>query len=331
MNSPTWLRLNTVPSGAAGWLWSRHAREVSVALAWLFLLGLLGLAAPAFFSAANLRDLMVAAAPALVAAVGMTLVILARHIDISIGSQFAVCGVAAGLLAKAGAPMPLVGVGAVATGAALGALNGALVAGLGLPAIVATLATMVLLRESLRWATEGVWIQDLPPGFQWFGLGQDAGRAAVGLIALAVFAVFAWALHGLAAGRAVYATGSDPEAARLAGIRPRRVVFGVFVAMGSLAGLAALLTSIQFIDVQTGAGGGLELKIIAAVVVGGTAITGGRGTLLGTALGVGLLSTVGPALTYLGTQAHWDRALQGVVILAAVAADALGARGRARG
>jgi rhamnose transport system permease protein len=299
-----------------------------VGLALLALLGFLAVRAPGFFATANLRDLLVSNAPVLLAAVGMTLVVLARHIDISIGSQFAIGGVAAGLLAKTGLPMPAVAGGAVLAGAFLGAVNGALVAFLGLPSIVVTLATMVLLRESLRWVTEGVWVQDLPAGFQWFGLGQEWGRVAVVAAGLVVFAAFAWGLRAVAAGRAVYATGSEPEAARLVGIRPRRVVFGVFVAMGALTGLAALLTSIQFIDVQTNAGVGLEMKVIAAVVVGGTAISGGRGTLGGTLLGVALLGAIGPALTFLGTEAHWERALQGLVILLAVAADALEQRGR---
>jgi rhamnose transport system permease protein len=309
-------------------LFSRHRREVSVALAFAALLAILALRAPAFFRPDNLRDLLVGNAPVLVAAVGMTLVILARQIDISIGSQFAICGVAAGLLAKTGLPMPAVAAGVVAAGASMGALNGALVAGLGLPSIVVTLATMVLLRESLRWATEGVWVQDLPAGFQWLGLGQEAGRLAVIAAALLLFVAFAWGLRSVAAGRSVYATGSDPEAARLVGIRPRQVVFGVFVFMGGLAGLAALLTSIQFIDVQTNAGVGLEMKVIAAVVVGGTAISGGRGTLAGTLLGVALLGAIGTALTFLGAEAHWERAIQGLVILVAVAADAVPAKRR---
>jgi rhamnose transport system permease protein len=259
----------------------------------------------------------------------MTLVILARQIDISIGSQFAICGVAAGVIAKTGLPMPVVAVLVLVVGGVLGALNGLLVAGLRLPSIVVTLATMVMLREALRWATEGVWIQDLPAGFQWMGAGQDAGRVLIVAIALAVFAAFAWGLRSVAAGRAVYATGSDAEAARLAGIRPPRVIFGVFVAMGAFTGLAALLTAIQFIDVQTNSGVGLELRVIAAVVVGGTAISGGRGTLLGTLLGVVLLGLVGPALTFLGTQAYWERALQGLVILTAVSVDALERRPQA--
>jgi rhamnose transport system permease protein len=188
---------------------------------------------------------------------------------------------------------------------------------------------MVGLRETLRWATEGVWVQDLPPRFQWMGLGQDVGRVAIPLLALVVWGVAAWGLRHLAAGRAVYAAGSDAEVARLSGLRPRRVVFGAFVAMGALTGLAAVLTAIQFIDVQANSGVGFELRVIAAVVVGGTSIAGGRGSLVGSLLGVLLLATAGPALTYLGSEAYWDRALQGVIILLAVAADALGPRRKA--
>jgi rhamnose transport system permease protein len=304
-------------------IWTRHRRELSVAIAYAALLGVLLVARPDFFAPANLRDLLVSAAPALVAAVGMTLVILTRQIDISIGSQFAICGVVVGLLAKAGMPMPVAALGAIAAGALLGGLNGLFVAGFGLPAIVVTLATMVGMREALRWATEGVWVQDLPRQFQWLGFGQDIGRVVIPLLAVAVWVGVRWTLRHLAAGRAVYATGSNAEAARLVGLRPRRVVFGVFVLMGALTGLAALLSVIQFVDVQTNAGVGLELKVIAAVVVGGTAISGGRGSLAGTLLGVLLLSTAGPALTFLGAAAAWDRALQGLIILLAVAADAV--------
>ena len=307
-------------------VWATHRRELSVAIAYAALLVVLLVARPGFYAAANLRDLVVTAAPALVAAIGMTLVILTRQIDISIGSQFAICGVVLGLLAKSGVPMPLAALGAIAAGALLGALNGLFVAGFGLPAIVVTLATMMGMREALRWATEGVWVQGLPSQFQWLGFGQDIGRLVIPLLALAVWLAARWILRHVAAGRAVYATGSNAEAARLVGLRPRRVVFGVFVLMGALTGLAALLSVIQFVDVQTNAGVGFELKVIAAVVVGGTAISGGRGSLAGTLLGVLLLSTAGPALTFLGAAAAWDRALQGLIILLAVAADAMQTR-----
>jgi rhamnose transport system permease protein len=168
----------------------------------------------------------------------------------------------------------------------------------------------------------------LPADFQWFGLGQDAGQWLVVGAALAVFVVFAWGLRYLAAGRAVYATGSDPEAAWLAGIRPRRVVFGVFVLLGALTGLAALLNAVRFVDVDPLAGTGMEMQVIAAVVVGGVAISGGRGTLAGPLLGVALLGSIGPALVFLGAQPYWEKAIQGGIILVAVASDALNLRRR---
>lgn len=310
---------------------SRYKREISAALAYGLLLLLAGLLAPGFFSAANLRDLTIQNAPVLIVAIGMTLVIIAGHIDISIGSQFAVCSVAAGLIAKAEAPMPLLMLLVPAIGVLLGAVNGVLVARFKIPAIVVTLATLVAWRDGLRWMTEGAWVQNLPAGFQWFGLGQGAGQLLIIAVSLIVFIVFVWALKNLSAGRTIYAVGSDSEAARLAGIEPRRVVFSVFVLMGAMTGLAALLNAVRFAEVPGNAGSGLELKAIAAVAVGGAAITGGRGTLIGTLIGVALLGTIGAALTFLGINPFWERAIQGAIILAALASDiALGRLERMR-
>ena len=186
-----------------------------------------------------------------------------------------------------------------------------------------TLATLVIGRESLRFLHKGEFVRNLPPSFQWFGAGQSTGQWLLVLIAFFVFTMFAWSMRNLAAGRAIYATGSDPEAARLAAIRPRRVVFSVFVIMGALAGLAALLNAVRFVDIDPNSGTGLELQVIAAVVVGGVAISGGRGTLIGTLIGVALLGSIGPALVYLETKPQWEKAIQGLIILLAVASDAL--------
>jgi ribose/xylose/arabinose/galactoside ABC-type transport system permease subunit len=306
----------------------RYQRELSVALALAGLLAVLAVAAPAFFRPDNLRNRLLFLAPTLVAAVGMTLVILARQIDISVGSQLSVYAVLAGLLAQAGWPVWAAGGAAVLTGAALGAINGLLVAGLGLPSIVVTLATLVVWREALRWWREGELVRNLPDSFVWFGAGEPWGPWVVVAAAFAVFAAFAWGLRYLAAGRAVYAVGSDAEAARLAGIHPRRVVFGVFTLTGALTGLAALLSAVQLSNVDPNVGTGLELRVIAAVVVGGTAVSGGRGTLAGSLLGAALLGVVGPALVFLGTEQQWEKAVQGLIILLAVASDALVRRGR---
>src|SRR5262245_9425304 len=317
------------PNGLAR-SFARYQREVSAAIAYLILLAIVAIAAPGFYSFANLRDLAIGNAPVLIVAIGMTTVILTRQIDISVGSQFAVYSVAAGLVAKTGMPILTVFVAVALIGLVIGAINGALVARLKIPSIVATLAVMVAARDGLRWATEGQWVQDIPRGFQWFGLGQSIGQAVIVAAAIALFAVFAWALKNLAAGRAVYAVGSDAEAARLAGIEPRRVVFSVFAIMGALTGVAATLNSIRFTDIQSNAGVGLELKAIAAVVVGGTAINGGRGSLTGTLIGVALLGTIGTALTFLGVNPFWEKAIQGAIILAAVASDVVFARARER-
>jgi rhamnose transport system permease protein len=248
-------------------------------------------------------------------------VILVGEIDISVGSQFAVCSVVAGMLAKAGVPVPLLLPCLILAGALMGSVNGLLVGWLRLPSIIVTLAMLVAWRDALRWATEGAWVQNLPANFQWFGLGQTLGQWLIVLIALVVLVSFSWMLRNLGAGRAVYAVGSDAEAARLAGIEPRGVIFGVFVLMGALVGLAALLNAVRFSAVPGNAGLGLELKAVAAVVVGGTAITGGRGTLVGTLIGVALLGTIGTALTFAGINPFWEKAIQGAIILAALVSD----------
>jgi len=300
----------------------RHLhREISAAAALAVLLVGVAAAAPSFFAAGNLRDLAVNNAPVLVMAIGMTLVILAGQIDISVGSQFAVCSVAAGMLAKSALPMPLVLAGVLLIGTAMGALNGALVGRVRLPSIIVTLAMMVAWRDALRWRTEGAWVQDLPANFQWMGFSQATGEWLIAGVALALAAGFHWALQNVAAGRAIYAVGSDADAARLAGVEPARVTWMVFALMGTLTAAAAFLNAVRFSAVPGNAGAGLELKAIAAVVVGGAAITGGRGTIAGTVIGAALLGTIGTALTFLGINPFWEKAIQGAIILAALASE----------
>ena len=299
-----------------------HRREISVAIAIAVLAGVLAIAAPSYFARENLSDLFLANIPVLVVALGMTLVILTGQIDISVGAMFAICSVAGGVLAKSGLPVPAAALAACLIGAGLGAINGALVTYIGIPSIVVTLASMVALRDALRWQTQGGWVQDLPPNFQWFGLAQGAYPIVTFLAVALLVLLFAWGLRNLGVGRAVYATGSNTEGARLVGIDTTRVVFSVFVLTGALTGFAAVLNSVRFNQIPSNTGLGLEMKVIAAVVVGGAAITGGVGTIAGTVLGVILLSAIGPALTFLGVSAYWERAIQGGIILTAVIIDA---------
>jgi rhamnose transport system permease protein len=301
-----------------------------VGLALVLLLAALGILAPNFFDGSPFVSRLASQMPALVAAVAVALVMITRQIDISIGAQFSVCGVVVGLAASAGLPVGLAVVVGVFCGALMGAINGALVAFLGLPSIVVTLATMVTWQEALRLWRKGRLV-DLPEGVQWFGLSQGAGQAVVIALALLVVVVAGLILKHTAAGRFLYATGSDGEAARLAGIRPRAVTWGAFLAMGVLVGLAAALNLAQSPQVQPNGGDGLELKAIAAAVVGGVAISGGRGTVLGVLLGMMLLANVNPALTHFHQPPYWEKAIQGLVILLAVAADGWGKKRTADG
>jgi rhamnose transport system permease protein len=298
-----------------------YRREIAVAGAIVALWIVLAFAAPGFFTVENQRDVLMANMPVLIAALGMTLIILTGQVDISIGSQFAICGVMAGLLAKSGLPPLAVALAVLLTGAALGAVNGALVARVRVPSIVVTLAAMIALRDALRWATQGAWIEDLPRNFQWFGLTLPASQIVTTGVAAILFASTSWGLRNLRAGRAVYAVGSSENAARLAGIDAARVTFWAFAISGTLTGCGAMLNSARFNQIPSNAGLGMELKVIAAVVVGGAAIRGGRGTVMGALLGVILLGTIGPALTFLGISAYWEKAIQGAIILVAVAAE----------
>lgn len=303
----------------------RYFRELSVFAALVVLLLGLAVVAPGFFQAQPLLSLLTREAPTLVVACGMALVMISRQIDISVGSLFAVCGVSAGMLAASQLPLPLVGLVTVGMGAGLGAINGALVAGLGLPSIVVTLATMVTWREALRWLRQGQFV-NLPDKVQWFGLSQAAGQWALIVAALTILVLLALATRHTTAGRLVFATGSDAEAARLAGIRPRMVTFAIFFFIGALTGLAALMNVVQSPQVDPKSGTGLELKAIAAAVVGGVAVSGGRGNLWGVFAGLLLLACISPALTHLHVEAYWEKAIQGAIILLAVVAD--GWRGR---
>lgn len=299
-----------------------YSRELTVGGALVLLLASLAIFAPNFFEGQPFISRLASQMPALVVAIGVALVIMTRQIDISIGSQLGMCAVIAGTAAGAGMPMGVAILCSLAAGALMGATNGFLVAHLKLPSIVVTLATMVIWQEVLRLWQKGRLLA-LPDGVQWFGMSQGAGQAAVIGIALVLLVGAAWAMKNISAGRRIYATGSDAEAARLAGINPKAVTFGTFVMMGVLTGLAAVLNLVQSPQIQPNCGDGLELKAIAAAVVGGVAISGGRGTLWGVLLGMMLLANVNPALTYFHQPPYWEKAIQGMVILLAVGADGL--------
>lgn len=278
-----------------------------------------------FLSGQSIRDLLFAAAVTVLLACGMTVVVLTRGIDLSVGSTL---GLAAYLTADAmsgGLPAYLAIPIGLLVGLACGAVNGAIVHFGRVPPLVATLGTLYVYRGIVYFTAGGsrVNASDLPGGFLDFGNGTLLGIPYLFLIAAAVLFVVAIFLRDYRSGRDLYALGSNPEAAALAGIPRGRRLMTAYALSGLLAGLGGVLYAARFGTVDASAGYGLELDIVAAVVVGGVAIFGGSGTVLGAALGALLLTVIDNALPVLSIPPFWQQAIIGALILAAIGLDRL--------
>lgn len=275
---------------------------------------------PNFLNASNLNSLFAGNAYIAVAAIGMSMVIICGHIDVSVGSLIGVLAMVAGSLAVAGYPVWVAWGVPVLVGVVINAGMGALVAYGRIPSIVVTLGMFSILKGGLISVTGGAWISDLPPDFmvaqfRWFGVPSPVWFM-VGLTLAA-----AWWMRYSAHGRAIYALGSNAEAARAAGIRTGPTVVMVFAIHGLFAGIAAILFATQLQVIQSTVPPNLELTIIAAAVVGGVSILGGRGLVVGAALAALLFATINSSLVFLDVSAYWLRAVQGLLILVTVLAD----------
>lgn len=299
----------------------KWGRELTILAVLAALSVYLGLTQPNFIDAFTIGNILTNAAYVAVVGVGMTAVIVAGQLDISVGSMLAVCALTSGILARAGVPMPLVVLASLGLGLTMGAFNGAMVAYLRIPAIIVTLATLTILRGVILWWTKGYWVMPLPPGWKFLGTTPLLGLPLPVWIGWATVGVAGYLLARSVFGRQVYAVGSNPQAAVLAGIGVQKITFLVFALNGLLVGLATMIHITRFNQVQTQEGLGLEFLVITAVVVGGTNIFGGSGNVIGTYLGVLLLTVTSSALTFLGISATWDQAIRGAFILLAVAAD----------
>jgi ribose/xylose/arabinose/galactoside ABC-type transport system permease subunit len=240
--------------------------------------------------------------------------------------MLALCCMAFGVMAQREASIPLVVLGTLATGALLGAINAVGVGLMRLPPIIMTLATLTIYRGAVLRLGGGDWIQ-LPEQYLPMGRGLVLGVPIPVWEAFAALAVVAAVMRYTAFGRSLYAVGNNVQASEHLGISMRRSQLAVFTIGGLLVGLAALAYAPRFDVVQTNSGMGLEMLVITAVVVGGTNITGGRGSVLGTLLGVLLLTLISNALNLTQVSDYWEKAFQGVLVLAAVIADHMG-RGR---
>lgn len=279
------------------------------------------------FNGRNVLSLLTNASVVAIAAVGATMVILTGQIDISLGSMLVVCVFAAGFLDHAGVPPLAIVPLTVLCGAALGSLNGVLAAVAGIPSIIVTLGTLTVFRSALLAVLPQEYLGNFSPGFRALGLTRLLGVPLPVWVTAAVVLASALWLANSRWGRSLYAVGSNPAAAALAGVRVRRVHFQVLVLSGAFVGLAAAFHGPRFSQINANEGLGFEFVVITAVVLGGINIFGGSGNVLGALLGVLLLGVMQSSLIFLGLNADWEQFFQGLFILLAVTADVLRTRG----
>jgi rhamnose transport system permease protein len=309
-----------------------QVREFSLILLIIVAVLVFGSLIDSYYTARTFNRIASSVAIITIVAVGQTLVVLTRNIDLSVGSIVGCTAYFVGtLIANNNGLHPIAAVlAAVALGALMGAVNGVLVAGGRVPSIIVTLGTLAIYRgvlvdmsgaKTVTTDSLPAWLVDLPRLNLISIDGVDI--RALFMVALAIVVIFQVATSYLTFGRRFYAIGSNPDAAILIGLPVQRLVFIAFVLSGALAGLAGFVTLARFGNITVEAGRGLELQVVAAVVVGGVNIFGGSGTVMGAMLGAVMIGILEQSLFRLQISEFWRDALLGLLILLAVASDAI--------
>ncbi len=301
-------------------------RELGIVLALLLLIAVTAILEPRFIELDSIKDLARNASIIMVIAAGMTMVILTRNIDLSVGSVLGLAAFFCGdLLSNHGTPIVVAILLCVVLGALCGVINGVLTTFGRVPALVVTLGTMYVFRGIAFVYTDGRQInaETLPDSFLNIGTGTLLGIPTIFVIAVVIVLIVGLYLSNYRSGRELYAIGSNEAAAKLAGIRVDRRVVGAFVASGALAGLGGALYCARFGTVDATAGTGYELTVISAAVVGGVAINGGVGSVYGAAIGAVLLGCITSSLIVLRIDSFWQQAAVGALLIAAIAFDRL--------
>jgi rhamnose transport system permease protein len=312
-----------------------RSREISILAVLLLVIAAATVKTPTFlFSSNSWRDLLLTPFLLILLATGQAVVIITRNVDLSVGSVLGLTAYMTGRLfiEVNGIPILVVFLAGLVVGALLGLVNGLLVTIARVPALVITLGTLYIYRGVvLTWAgSNRINAGDMPSSFLALGTRSILSIPVLTIIALVVLGAVGYYLSAHRGGRELYAIGSDPDAAVLYGLKVRRRLLAAFALSGALAGLAGVLFAARYGTVSSGAGTGIELQAVAAVVIGGVAIFGGTGTVWGAALGAILLVTINRALPILGIPDFWQRAVWGGLILAAIVLDRVLSARRAR-
>ena len=296
-------------------------RELSAFFAIVALFVVLVALNPAYFSLQTLAMIFASSQILCLLALGATLVMLTRNIDVSVGSTVGLCAIAVGVALNNGYGLATAIAFALAIGALAGAFNGLLVVGLRIPAIVATLGTLGLYRGVMLLWTGGKWIEGLPDSLKSLSEPAFLGVSPLGWLVLALLLAGGWLLSRTAFGRDFYAVGDNLAAARQLGVAVNRTRMLAFTLNGMLAACAGIVFAAQIGFVPNQTGSGLEMKAIAACVLGGISLLGGTGTLLGAFLGAFFLTQIDTVLVLFRLPAWWNDFSAGLVLLGVLVLD----------
>jgi rhamnose transport system permease protein len=304
-----------------------HYREVGILSVLIVLIIVTSADNSRFLGGVNLRGMELDWASLAILAVGEAIVIITRNVDLSVGSAMGLAAYVAGKVVASHPHIPVIVpvLAAVGVGVVCGLLNGVLVTIAKVPALVATLGTLYVIRgfDYYTVGSNQIVSAQIPSGYDNLVSGKFVGVPYPVFMAVIVIILAALYLRNFRPGRDLYAIGSNPPAALRIGIPIRRRVFGAFVTSGALAGLAGAIYTARYAAVDSGVGTGMELNVVAAAVVGGVAIFGGSGSVVGAAIGAALLTAIGSALGVLGVSPYWVQAMVGLLILGAIAIDRL--------
>jgi ribose transport system permease protein len=299
---------------------------VILVLLWVFL----AVAADNFLDVTNAKNILRQIAIVAIVASAATLVMVGGGLDLSVGGVAAISGVCAALLSVHGLSMELSFVLGALVGVGVGLVNGILIVNVGLNPVIATLGTLYVSRGVANLLSDGLPIYDLPLDWSRLGTGTTFGLPTPAVILAVVVAVL-WAVQRYTLlGKYTVAIGSNFEAARLAGIPVNRVRVALYVISGAAAGIGGIVLTSILNSGQPTAGSGLEFDVIVAAILGGTSLTGGQGSVFGTLIGALIVGTLNNGLNLLGVQSFWQTIVQGLILVGAVALDALVQKRRGR-
>lgn len=299
----------------------RHFRELGIFISLVVICTVTGIINPIFFSFDNIVDLMRSTSFTLIVAVGMTYVFLSAGLDLSVGSIIGLSGIVTGWALVAEWPVFLAILLGLGVGTLVGILNGGIIVKFRIPPLIVTLGTMYIARGFVYVISQGRPFYPFPDSFKILGQGVILRIPIAVYLAVIVSFIGHWVLRNTVFGRSVFALGGNEEASRTAGIPTERVKIGIYAISAFAASITGILMASRLSSSQAGAGTGWEMIVIASVIIGGTSLFGGSGSILGTAIGAAIMTVLTNAMVLMRVSVFWQKIVVGVIIIVAVGVD----------